>query len=201
MALRAHAREIDVQSFRALLGVVEQDVFLFDGTVAENIAYARRGATMEHVRAAAAAANAGGFIAALDKGYETLIGERGVRLSGGQKQRIAIARALLADPAILVLDEATSNLDTESEAYIQESLHRLTRDRTTFVIAHRLSTVRDADRIVVLDGGRIVEIGSHEELLAAGGRYASFLTRQLEPDPGHAGGPIGGGETIGAPGE
>jgi ATP-binding cassette subfamily B protein/subfamily B ATP-binding cassette protein MsbA len=194
-------REIDVQSFRALLGVVEQDVFLFDGTVAENIAYARRGATMEQVRAAAAAANAEGFIAALDKGYETLIGERGVRLSGGQKQRIAIARALLADPAILVLDEATSNLDTESEAYIQESLHRLTRDRTTFVIAHRLSTVRDADRIVVLDGGRIVEIGSHEELLAAGGRYASFLTRQLEPDPGHAGGPVGGGETIGAPGE
>lgn len=175
-------REIDVQSFRSLLGVVEQDVFLFDGSVADNIAYARRGATMEQVTAAAEAANASEFIAALDRGYETLIGERGVRLSGGQKQRIAIARALLADPAILILDEATSNLDTESEAFIQESLRRLTRDRTTFVIAHRLSTVRDADRIVVLDGGRIVEIGTHEQLLASGGRYAAFLARQLEPD-------------------
>ena len=174
-------REIDVQSFRSLLGVVEQDVFLFDGTVAENIGYARRGATHEQIVAAARAANAEEFIDDLEKGYGTMIGERGVRLSGGQKQRIAIARALLADPAILILDEATSSLDTESEAYIQESLRRLTRDRTTFVIAHRLSTVRDADRIVVLDHGRIVEIGPHEQLLAAGGRYATFLARQLEP--------------------
>ena len=174
-------REVDVQSFRSLLGVVEQDVFLFDGSVAYNIAYAGGGATTEQIGAAAGGANAEEFIAALDRGYETMIGERGVRLSGGQKQRIAIARALLADPAILILDEATSNLDSESEAYIQESLHRLTRNRTTFVIAHRLSTVRDADRIVVLDAGRIVEIGTHEELLGAGGRYAAFLARQLEP--------------------
>jgi len=174
-------REIDVRSFRRLLGVVEQDVFLFDGTVAQNIAYARRGATMDQIVEAARAANAEEFIADLELGYETMIGERGVRLSGGQKQRIAIARALLADPAILILDEATSSLDTESEAYIQESLSRLTRDRTTFVIAHRLSTVRDADRIVVLDQGRIVEIGTHEELLDSDGRYAAFLARQLEP--------------------
>lgn len=182
-------REIDVRSYRALLGVVEQDVFLFDGTVAENIAYARRGATEEQVRAAAHAANAAEFIERLDRGYGTLIGERGVRLSGGQKQRIAIARALLADPAILILDEATSNLDAESEAYIQASLKRLTRGRTTFVIAHRLSTVRDADRIVVIDDGRIAEMGTHEELLAAEGRYASFLARQLEPGPGGTAGP------------
>jgi ATP-binding cassette subfamily B protein/subfamily B ATP-binding cassette protein MsbA len=175
-------REIDVRSFRRLLGVVEQDVFLFDGSVAENIAYARRGATRKEVVAAARAANAEEFIDQLENGYDTLIGERGVRLSGGQKQRIAIARALLADPAILILDEATSNLDSESEAYIQESLRHLTRHRTTFVIAHRLSTVRDADRIVVLDRGRISEIGSHEQLLASGGRYAAFLARQLEPD-------------------
>jgi ATP-binding cassette subfamily B protein len=175
-------RELDVQSFRTLLGVVEQDVFLFDGTVAENIAYARRGASRDEVVAAAGAAHATEFIDQLDQGYQTLIGERGVRLSGGQKQRIAIARALLADPVILILDEATSSLDSESEAFIQESLRHLTRDRTTFVIAHRLSTVRDADRIAVLDQGRVVEIGSHEELLASGGRYAAFLARQLEPD-------------------
>ena len=173
-------REIDVVSYRALLGIVEQDVFLFDGTVADNIGYARRDATPAQIREAARAANADQFIAALDKGYDTLIGERGVRLSGGQKQRIAIARALLADPLILILDEATSNLDSESEAMIQNSLARLMRGRTCFVIAHRLSTIRHADRIVVLDGGRMVECGSHDELIAQGGRYADLLRLQLE---------------------
>lgn len=182
-------RKIETRSYRALLGVVEQDVFLFDGTVSENIRYARPGAGEGEMREAALAANAAEFIEGLPKGYETLVGERGVRLSGGQKQRIAIARALLADPRILILDEATSNLDAESEALIQESLATLMRGRTCFVIAHRLSTVRHADRIVVLEAGGIVEVGSHEELLRAGGRYASLLNRQLST----AGGPGGAG--------
>ncbi|MFM9995584.1 MAG: ABC transporter ATP-binding protein [Phycisphaerales bacterium] len=173
-------REIDVESYRRLLGVVEQDVFLFDGSVADNIAYARRDATMAQVREAAAIANADGFIDALEQGYDTLIGERGVRLSGGQKQRLAIARAVLADPKILILDEATSNLDTESERLIQRSLARLMRGRTSFVIAHRLSTIRHADRIVVLEEGRVIETGTHDDLLARGGRYAEFLRMQVE---------------------
>ncbi|MGQ0628903.1 MAG: ABC transporter ATP-binding protein, partial [Phycisphaerales bacterium] len=139
-------REIPIDDFRALLGIVEQEVFLFDGTVAENIAYARRDAHPHEIAGAAAAANAAGFIEGLEKKYDTVIGERGVRLSGGQKQRLAIARALLADPRILILDEATSNLDSESEAMIQHSLSRLMKGRTCFVIAHRLSTVRNADR-------------------------------------------------------
>jgi ATP-binding cassette subfamily B protein/subfamily B ATP-binding cassette protein MsbA len=175
-------RTIDVASYRRLLGIVEQDVFLFDGTVAENIGYARRGASMDQIRAAAAAAHAAEFIEMLERGYATVIGERGVRLSGGQKQRIAIARALLADPRILILDEATSNLDTESEMLIQQSLVDLMRGRTCFVIAHRLSTIRHADRIVVLDHGRIVEMGRHEELLESGGRYAAMLELQLHPE-------------------
>lgn len=178
---------IETRSYRALLGVVEQDVFLFDGSVADNIRYARPGASEAEMREAALAANAAEFIEGLPKGYGTLVGERGVRLSGGQKQRIAIARALLADPRILILDEATSNLDAESEALIQESLATLMRGRTCFVIAHRLSTVRNADRIVVLEAGRVVEAGSHEELLRSGGRYASLLNRQLNT----AGGPAG----------
>ncbi len=176
----ADLREIDVRSYRSLLGIVEQDVFLFDGTIAQNIAYARRDATEQQVIDAARAANAHDFIQRLDKGYHTLIGERGVRLSGGQKQRIAIARALLADPLILILDEATSNLDSESEALIQRSLAILMQGRTAFVIAHRLSTVRSADRIAVLENGRLIELGTHDQLNALGGRYADLLRLQVE---------------------
>lgn len=183
-------RDIDVRHYRRLLGIVEQDVFLFDGSVAENIAYGRidsegdglpsRETVMRSVRAAAEAANAAEFIEKLEFGYDTVIGERGVRLSGGQKQRLAIARALFADPMILILDEATSNLDAESEAMIQHSLSGLMRGRTSFVIAHRLSTIRHADLIVVMEQGRVIETGSHETLLAAGGRYADLLRTQLE---------------------
>jgi ATP-binding cassette subfamily B protein/subfamily B ATP-binding cassette protein MsbA len=176
-------RDIDFASFRTLLGIVEQDVFLFDGTIAENIAYARADATESEITGAARAANAHDFITHQEKGYQTLIGERGVRLSGGQKQRIAIARAVLADPLILILDEATSNLDTESEHLIQQSLAGLMKGRTCFVIAHRLSTVRNADRIVVLEKGRIVESGSHDDLMQGRGMYAHLVSLQME---GHA---------------
>ncbi len=176
--------DIDVASYRRLLGIVEQDVFLFDGTIAENIAYAMRGASQDEIERAARIANAHEFVERLENGYETLIGERGVRLSGGQKQRIALARAVLADPLILILDEATSNLDSESEFAIQRSLEELLKGRTTFVIAHRLSTIRNASRIVVLDQGRVAEIGTHASLAAAGGRYAELLHMQtLEPTP------------------
>jgi len=175
-------REIDAASYRSLLGIVEQDVFLFDGTVFENIAYARRGATRTAVESAAHAANADVFIESFEDGYDTIVGERGVRLSGGQKQRIAIARAILADPTLLILDEATSNLDTESERLIQRSLTDLMRGRTSFVIAHRLSTIRHASRIAVIEDGRITEIGPHEVLLARDGRYAELVRLQTEGD-------------------
>jgi len=178
-------RDIDVEHYRGLLGVVEQDVFLFDGSIGENIAYANRAATEAEVRRAAQIANADEFIRKLPDGYDTLIGERGVKLSGGQRQRIAIARALLADPKILILDEATSNLDTESERLIQSGLSRLMRDRTCFVIAHRLSTIAHADRIVVLENGAEVESGTHAELMDLDSRYRMMVLMQTsrQSDP------------------
>jgi len=170
--------DIDVESYRRLLGIVEQDVFLFDGTIEENIAYARRSATRADVERAARAANAAEFIEAFPRGYDTLIGERGVRISGGQRQRLAIARAVLADPRIFILDEATSNLDSESEQLIQRSLSTLLRGRTSLVIAHRLSTIRNADRILVLERGAIVEAGTHSELLNQNSRYRDMVELQ-----------------------
>jgi len=169
---------VRLADYRAQLGVVFQDNFLFDGTVLENIAYARPDAPRDEVLRAAAIARCDDFVKELPEGYETVVGERGVKLSGGQRQRVAIARAILADPRILILDEATSSLDSESEAAIQEGLAELMKGRTTFVIAHRLSTIRNADTILVLEGGRIVERGSHEALLARGGRYFDLYTRQ-----------------------
>lgn len=171
-------RDIDVESYRALLGIVEQDVFLFDGSVAENIAYSKHDVSDDDIIDAAKIANAHQFIQELPDKYETIIGERGVKLSGGQRQRLAIARAVLADPRILILDEATSNLDTESERLIQESLRKLLKGRTSFVIAHRLSTIRDADRILVLESGRIIESGTHKELLQSHGRYSEMVALQ-----------------------
>ncbi len=170
--------ELRLRDYRSQLGVVFQDNFLFDGTVFENIAYARPHATEEEVLRAARIANCDVFVRKLPETYDTVVGERGVKLSGGERQRVAIARAILADPRILILDEATSSLDSESEALIQEGLAQLMRGRTTFVIAHRLSTIRRADTILVLEGGEIVERGRHEELLALGGRYHALYTRQ-----------------------
>ncbi|QEH34950.1 Putative multidrug export ATP-binding/permease protein [Aquisphaera giovannonii] len=171
-------REIEVESYRRILGIVEQDVFLFDGTIAENIAYGDRSASPQRIAMAAAAANAAEFIDRLPDGYDTLIGERGVRLSGGQRQRLAIARAILADPRVFILDEATSNLDSESERLIQQGLATLLEGRTSFVIAHRLSTIRHADRILVLENGEVVESGTHDELMAAAGPYRDMVELQ-----------------------
>ena len=172
--------DLQLHSYRRLLGVVEQDVFLFDGTIAENIAYGKRRATEESIIAAAKAAAADEFIRQSPKGYATRIGERGFKLSGGQRQRLAIARAILADPKILILDEATSNLDSESEKAIQKSLADLLKNRTSFVIAHRLSTIMNADQILVLDQGEIVQQGTHNELMSQSGIYNQMVRLQVE---------------------
>jgi ABC-type multidrug transport system fused ATPase/permease subunit len=175
---------VKLRDYRSHLGVVLQDNFLFDGTIGDNIRYGRPDATMDEIKAVSRIAHADEFIDAFEKGYETVVGERGVKLSGGQRQRVAIARAILADPRILVLDEATSSLDSESESLIQDGLRSLRQGRTTFVIAHRLSTIRSADQILVVEHGEIVERGTHAELLALGGRYRTLHDKQykLEAD-------------------
>jgi ATP-binding cassette subfamily B protein/subfamily B ATP-binding cassette protein MsbA len=175
-------REFRLRSYRGLLGIVQQDVFLFDGSARDNIAYGRRHATDADVEAAARRANAHEFIARLPEGYQTFVGERGVTLSGGQQQRLAIARAILASPQILILDEATSNLDTESEQLIQAAMADLLAGRTTFVIAHRLSTIRRADLILLMEDGRIVERGTHDDLMRARGLYYDMVLRQMTAD-------------------
>jgi subfamily B ATP-binding cassette protein MsbA len=171
---------IRLHDYRQHLGAVLQDNFLFDGTIAENIAFAAPHASPAEIAAAARVAHCDEFVKGFEKGYDTIVGERGVKLSGGQRQRVAIARAILADPRILILDEATSSLDSESEAMIQDGLRALRRGRTTFVIAHRLSTIRSADQILVIEAGEIVERGAHEELLAANGRYRQLYDKQYK---------------------
>jgi ATP-binding cassette subfamily B protein len=167
-------------ALRRHIGIVMQDSFLFSTSIAENIAYGRPDATMADIEAAAQAAHAHDFIVDFPDGYETQVGERGVTLSGGQKQRVAIARALLKNPRVLILDDSTSSVDTETEYVIQQALHRLMEGRTTFVIAQRLLTLKNADCILVLDGGRIVQRGTHDELLAAGGLYREIYDLQLK---------------------
>ncbi len=165
---------LKIPDLRAAFGLVSQDVFLFHGSVAENIAYGRPGADQAEIEAAAKAAEAHDFILQLPQGYDTIVGERGQKLSGGQRQRVSIARAVLKDPPVLILDEATSAVDNETEAAIQRSMQVITRGRTTLVVAHRLSTIVNADRIYVLDRGRVIEMGSHTQLLSDNGLYASL---------------------------
>jgi subfamily B ATP-binding cassette protein MsbA len=169
---------VRLDSYRARLGVVLQETFLFDGTIRENVAFSRPEADEARILEACRIARVDEFAMGFPDKYETIVGERGVKLSGGQRQRVSIARAILADPRILILDEATSSLDSESEAFIQEGLSYLMRGRTTFVIAHRLSTIRRADQILVVEGGRIVERGSHLSLYALRQRYYEMYTRQ-----------------------
>jgi ATP-binding cassette subfamily B protein len=176
-------RDLSFAALARLVGVVSQETYLFHASVRENLSFAKPDATDEELYAAAEAARIHHVIAGLPEGYDTVVGERGYRFSGGEKQRIAIARTILRNPPILVLDEATSSLDTETERLVQEALDRLAEGRTTIAIAHRLSTVRDADQIVVLDRGQAVERGRHEELLAAGGRYAALVSRDAELAP------------------
>ena len=171
-------RDVKLRDYRRHLGVVLQDNFLFDGTIVDNIRFSNPEANLDKIKEVCKVANADEFIEKFPNGYETIVGERGVKLSGGQRQRIAIARALLADPRILILDEATSSLDSESEALIQEGLNRLRKGRTTFVIAHRLSTIRSADQILVVEAGEILERGTHAELVALDGRYKQLYDKQ-----------------------
>ena len=181
--LAADVRDLSFASLASLVGVVSQETYLFHASVRENLQFAKPDATDEELYAAAEAARIHHVIAALPEGYDTVVGERGYRFSGGEKQRIAIARTILRNPPILVLDEATSSLDTETERLVQDALDRLSEGRTTIAIAHRLSTVRDAEQIVVLDRGQVVERGRHDELLAAGGRYAALVRRDAELEP------------------
>jgi len=171
-------QSVRLRDYRSHLGVVLQDNFLFDGTILENIQFAHPEASLEQIKEVCRIANADEFVEKFPDGYETVVGERGVKLSGGQRQRIAIARAMLADPRILILDEATSSLDSESEALIQEGLTNLRQGRTTFVIAHRLSTIRSADQILVVETGQILERGTHEQLIALDGRYKQLYDKQ-----------------------
>jgi ATP-binding cassette subfamily B protein len=177
-------RELELHALRDAIGLVSQDVFLFHGSVRENIAYGTFDASLESIIEAARVAEAHEFIESLPQGYDTIVGERGQKLSGGQRQRVSIARAVLKDPPILVLDEATSSVDNETEAAIQRSLERISVGRTTLIIAHRLSTIRHADRIYVMDGGEVREIGTHEELVSQDGIYASLWAVQTGEHPG-----------------
>ena len=172
-------KTVSLKSLRGQIGIVPQETILFSGTIGDNISFGKTGFSLQEIENAAKIANAHQFISELSQGYYTYVGERGVNLSGGQRQRIAIARAILFNPRIVILDEATSALDSESEALIQEAMMRIMQERTVFIIAHRLATVRNADKILVLEKGQIIESGNHEELLALNGRYASFYTQQM----------------------
>jgi subfamily B ATP-binding cassette protein MsbA len=187
-------REIDLASLRRLMGIVTQETILFNDTVLANIAYGLEGASREDVEKAASAANAHEFITAMPEGYDTVIGERGARLSGGERQRLAIARAILKNPPILIFDEATSSLDTESERLVQEAIEHLFEGRTVLIIAHRLSTVRNADRIVAMEDGRVLEEGTHDELIARNGLYRRLHDLQFSGADSRNAGAGGPGE-------